>query len=43
MTRQRMVIQPAPRLWDASVSERMSIVRIPVSMARYMYGNDSTV
>ena len=34
--------QPAPRLWAASVSVRMSIARRPVSIARYMYGNDRT-
>ena len=42
MTRQRIVGQPAPRLCEASVSDRMSMVRRPVSTARYMYGNDST-
>ena len=34
--------QPAPRLWAASVRLRMSIACRPVSIARYMYGNDST-
>ena len=34
--------QPAPRLCAASVSERMSIDWRPVSIARYMYGNDRT-
>src|SRR6187401_1161645 len=34
--------QLAPRLWAASVSERMSIDWRPVSIARYMYGNDRT-
>ena len=43
MTCQRIRTQPAPRLCDASVRVRTSIVRRPVSTARYMYGNDSTV
>ena len=37
-----IVIQPAPRLWAASVRVRMSIARRPVSTARYMYGSDRT-
>jgi len=37
----RIVGQPAPRLCAASVSERMSIDRNPVSTARYMYGRPS--
>src|SRR4051794_7017972 len=34
---------PEPRLWPASVRDRTSIVRRPVSTARYMYGNDRIV
>ena len=40
----RMIrVQPAPRLWAASVRLRMSVAWRPVSIARYMYGNDRTV
>ena len=42
MTRRMIRVQPAPRLWAASVSDRTSIEARPVSTARYMYGNDST-
>ncbi len=35
-----IVTQPAPMLWAASVSVRMSMARSPLSMARYMYGKD---
>ena len=38
----RIVNQPAPMLWAASVRVRTSIAAKPVSTARYMYGNDRT-
>ena len=36
MTRAMIVVQPAPRICAASVSVRTSMVRRPVSTARYM-------
>src|SRR3954471_15348213 len=42
MTKTMLRGQPAPRLWAASVNERMSMDWRPVSIARYMYGNDRT-
>ena len=43
ITRKRIVPQPAPRLWAASVRVRTSIAASPVSTARYMYGSASTM
>ncbi|MNJ04264.1 hypothetical protein D3C73_1649360 [compost metagenome] len=36
MMRDRIVVQPAPRLWAASVSVETSMVLRPVSTARYI-------